>query len=261
MVDEHFRRALENIDRLVTPSLNLVRSLPPPTSVPAKPLSPPPQFQDILVVPLAPAPDPTTQVIDLLDEDMQPLFNVPPPPSSTLESICDQILMPPPPPIKKGGSVRVIPGKQKGKLHTTKLRIASDVVKISKLTPPVSLLKPAVVEAIAQNRPLVNVDRHENFSRSASVVQDMQNLDSFIPVDPVHLHLIMSLNFCEMININLNASDGIRPLVGISVPAPQVFQFQKAGYTIISDPAQPEAFLVVLSKSDLATIQASNLNP
>ena len=89
----------------------------------------------------------------------------------------------------------------------------------------------------------------------------MQNLDSFLPVDPVYLRLIMSLNFREMININLNAADGTHPLVGIAVPAPPVFQFQKAGYTIISDPAQPQAFLVVLSQSDLATIQSSNLNP
>ena len=133
-------------------------------------------------------------------------------------------------------------------------------MKISKPT-SVSLLKPDVIEAIAKNRPSVEVDSHKQFSQSAAVVTDMQNLDSFLPVDPVHLRLIMSLNFREMININLNAADGTRPLVGIAVPVPHVFQFQKAGYTIISDPAQPQAFLVVLSQSDLATIQSSNLNP
>ena len=169
--------------------------------------------------------------------------------------------MPPPPPLKKGRAAHIIPAKQKAKLNTTKVQIAGGVVKISKPTPPLSLLKPAVVEAIAKNRPLVNVGSHDNFSRSAAVVSDMQNLDSFIPVDPIHLHLIMSLNFHDMININLNATDGTHPLVGIAVLGPHVFQFQKAGYTIISDPAQPEAFLVVLSQSDLATIQTSNLNP
>ena len=71
----------------------------------------------------------------------------------------------------------------------------------------------------------------------------------------------MSLDFQGMVNINLNTSDGICPLVGIPVPAPWLFQFQKSGYAIISDLAPPEAFLVILSKDDLATIQTSNLNP
>ena len=260
LVDEHFRRALDNINNPVTVSSNLVRSLPPPAPVPSDPISPPPQFRDPVAIQVAVPQPPVTPVVNLLDDGDQPLFTVPPNPPSTLENICDQILMPPPPPLKKGGAVRIIAGKQKAGLNTTKLRIAGGVVKISKPT-SVSLLKPDVIEAIAKNRPSVEVDSHKQFSRSAAVVTDMQNLDSFLPVDPVHLRLIMSLNFREMININLNAADGTRPLVGIAVPAPRVFQFQKAGYTIISDPAQPQAFLVVLSQSDLATIQSSNLNP
>ena len=224
LVDEHFRRALDNINNLVTVSSNLVRSLPPPAPVPTNLLSPPPQFQDPVSVQVAVPPPAVTPVIDLLDEGNQPLFTIPPTPPSALENICDQILMPPPPPLKKGGAVCIIPGKQKAKLNTTKLWIAGGVVKISKPT-PVSLLKPEVVAAIAKNRPSVNVDSHDNFSRSAAVVSDMQNLDSFIPVDPVHLCLIMSLNFCDMININLNAADGTHPLVGIAVLGPRVFQF------------------------------------
>ena len=145
LVDEYFRRALENIGSPVTPSLNLVRSLPPPPHIPTELLSPPPQFQDVAVTSLEPNQDLTAQVIDLLveptpavdllDEACCPLFTVPPIPPSVLENISDQILMPPPPPVKKGGAVHVIPGKLKAKLHTTKVRIAGGIVKISKPIP------------------------------------------------------------------------------------------------------------------------------
>ena len=162
LVDEHFRRALDNINNPVTVSSNLVRSLPPPAPVPNDPLSLPPQFQDPVAEITTPQPA-LTPVVNLLDDGNQPLFTVPPTPPSALENICDQILMPPPPPLKKGGAVRIIPGKQKAGLNTTKLWIAGGVVKISKLT-SVSLLKPVVVEAIAKNRPSVEVDSHKQFS-------------------------------------------------------------------------------------------------
>ena len=162
LIDEHFRRALDNINNPVTVSSNLVRSLPPPAPVPTDPLSPPPQFQDPVAQFTAPQPA-VTPVVNLLDDGNQPLFTVPPTPPSALENICDQILMPPPHPLKKGGVVRIIPGKQKAGLNTTKLQIAGGVVKISKPT-SVSLLKPDVIEAIAKNRPSVDVDSHKQFS-------------------------------------------------------------------------------------------------
>ena len=121
LVDECFCRVLQNINNPVPASSHLVRSLPLPSAVLADPLSLPPQFQDILILPLPSPPptalDPVLLVVNLLDEAMQPLFTVPPAPSSNLEAICDQILMPHPPALKKGGSVWVIPGKQKGKLN------------------------------------------------------------------------------------------------------------------------------------------------
>ena len=113
LVDEHLHRALQNINNLVLAMSHLLRSLPLPSVVPVEPLSPPPQFQDISVLPPPPppptAPDPVLPAVNLLDEAMQPLFTIPPAPSSNLKAICDQILMPPPPALKKWGSVQVIP--------------------------------------------------------------------------------------------------------------------------------------------------------
>ena len=48
-------------------------------------------------------------------------------------------------------------------MNTTKMHVAGGVVKIAKPTPSVSLLKPTVIQAIAQNHPLINVDPHKKF--------------------------------------------------------------------------------------------------